>query len=154
MWGYLIWRRLRLFRLLLGACCEVWWRRCGLYLIWRRRSLFRLLMRWSRVCSVHLICRRWSLLEVSCSSWVGLEVKLLCTRLLAILPLGVMLLVILLLKTWCDTSGTSSRLCGCSSSTYDAGNDNTDGWDDHKQHQTWNWYSHSNCNCVHTCVHT
>ena len=69
------------------------------------------------------------MLEVSPCSWVGLKVKLLRTRLLAILQLG-----ILLLKPWCDSSGTSSRLCDCSS-THDADDDDTDGWDDHKQYQ-------------------
>ena len=123
-----VWRSL--VRLLLGAGCKRWGRWRGLHLIWRRWSLFRLLLRGGRVCSVHLICRRWSLLEVSPCSWVGLKVKLLRTRLLAILQLG-----ILLLKPWCDSSGTSSRLCDGSSFTHDADDDDTDGWDDHKHYQ-------------------
>ena len=117
-----MWRSL--VRLLLGAGCKRWGRGRGLHLIWRRWSLFRLLLRGGRICSVHLICRRWSLLEVSPCSWVG---QLLCTQLLAILQLG-----ILLLKPWCDSSGTNSRLCDCSSSMHNADDDDTD---DHKHHQ-------------------
>ena len=86
---------------------------------------------------MHLICRRWNLLEVSISSWVGLGVKLLCCMLLGSLSLCIHILLpdILLIRVFCDSSSAgNSRVCGCSS-THDADDDDTDGWDDHKQHQ-------------------
>ena len=77
-----------------------------------------------------LICRRWSLLKVSPSSWVGLEVKLLCIMLLGSLSLCIHILLpnILLL---------SSSMCG-SSFTHDADDEDADGWNDHKQNQRCN----------------